>query len=164
MDSHDFDASGSAVSAPVQNADLEEQQARAEQDAFEQQLDAARMADSGRLHRHPGRKPPANVSGTDRDYIWAMMEGVSKRRKLSHASTEKYTQMLYKVAAYLGERGQSLEGSDNKTLSELSERVFQKNKHVGVALQALQEQRGGVGKRKRGASMLQPPRRLPSDY
>ncbi|NEV01928.1 hypothetical protein [Bradyrhizobium uaiense] len=151
MDSHDFDASGSAVSAPVQNADLEEQQARAEQDAFEQQLDAARMADSGRVHGHPGRKPPANVSGTDRDYIWAMMEGVSKRRKLSHASTEKYTQMLYKVAAYLGERGQSLEGSDNKTLSELSERVFKKNKHVGVALQALQELRGGVGKRKRGA-------------
>jgi hypothetical protein len=118
VDSHDFDASGSALSAPVQNADLEEQQARAEQDAFEQQLDAARMADSGRLHRHPGRKPPANVSGTDRDYIWAMMEGVSKRRKLSHASTEKYTQMLFKVAAYLGERGQSLEGSDNKTSAE----------------------------------------------
>ncbi len=79
-----------------------------------------------------------------------MMEGVSKRRKLSHASTEKHTQMLYKVAAYSGERGQSLERSDNKTLSELSERVFKKNKHVGVAVRALQEPRGGVGKRKRG--------------
>ncbi|WP_143278134.1 hypothetical protein [Bradyrhizobium sp. UFLA03-84] len=111
------------------------------------------MADSGRLHRHPDRKPSANVSGTDRDYIWAMMEGVSKRRKLSHASTEKHTQMLYKVAAYPGERGQSLERSDNKTLSELSERVFKKNKHVGVAVRALQEPRGGV--RVRGRPLLE---------
>ncbi|KWV58272.1 hypothetical protein AS156_36375 [Bradyrhizobium macuxiense] len=136
----------------MQNADLEEQQARAEQEAFEQQLDAARMADTARLHRRPGPKPPANVSGTDRDYIWTMIEAVGKRRKLSHATAEKYIQMLYKVAAYLGERRQSPEETDDKTLNELFETVFKNNKHVGIALQALQEQRGGLRRRKRGAT------------
>ncbi|MCC8972025.1 hypothetical protein [Bradyrhizobium brasilense] len=80
-----------------------------------------------------------------------MIEGVSTRRKLSHATAEKYIQMLYKVARLLGDRGQSLEETDSKTLNELSETVFKKNKHVGIALQALQEQRGEVGRRKRGA-------------
>ncbi len=52
------------------------------------------MADTAGLHRRPGRKPPANVSGTDRDYIWAMIEAVGKRRKLSHVTAEKYIQIF----------------------------------------------------------------------
>ncbi|WP_271606780.1 hypothetical protein [Bradyrhizobium sp. CCBAU 11434] len=51
--------------------------------------------------------------------------------------------MLYKVANYLGERGQSLEASDDNALNQLSDSVFKENKHVGMALRAVQEQRGG---------------------
>ncbi|WP_271627905.1 hypothetical protein [Bradyrhizobium sp. CCBAU 11445] len=52
--------------------------------------------------------------------------------------------MLYKVANYLGERGQSLAASDDNALNQLSDSVFKENKHVGMALRALQKQRGGA--------------------
>jgi hypothetical protein len=59
VDSHNFDASGAALSALVQNVHLEDQQARAGQDAFEQQLDAARMADTAHFTGAPtvNRRP-----------------------------------------------------------------------------------------------------------
>ncbi|WP_225187062.1 hypothetical protein, partial [Bradyrhizobium sp. NBAIM01] len=49
----------------------------------------------------------------------------------------------YKVARFPGERDQSLEASDDNARNRLSNTVFKENKHVGMALRALQEQRGG---------------------
>ncbi|ODM71639.1 hypothetical protein A6X20_40895 [Bradyrhizobium elkanii] len=95
------------------------------------------------LDRRPGRKPPPNVSIEDRDYIYAVVKGTAKRRNLSSETAEKYTQMLYKAANYLGGRGQSLKGSDDVALNHLSSSVFKTNKHVGIALRALQKHRGG---------------------
>ncbi|MGY2843807.1 hypothetical protein ACVIWU_006317 [Bradyrhizobium sp. USDA 4509] len=99
------------------------------------------------LDRRPGRKPPPNVSIEDRDYIYAVVKGTAKRRNLSSETAEKYTQMLYKAANYLGERGQSLKGSDDVALNHLSSSVFKTNKHVGIALRALQKHRGGSSAR-----------------
>ncbi|MEK9280987.1 hypothetical protein MTR72_15220 [Bradyrhizobium sp. ISRA442] len=143
MDSHNFAISNAAPPPSVQHAVPDDQPNQAAEDAFEQQLDAARAADSAGLARRPGRKPPPNVSRADFNYIHEIMSGVSARRKLSPLTAEKYAQMLYKVANYLGERGQSLEASDDNTLNQLSDTVFKENKHVGMALRALQEQRGG---------------------
>lgn len=144
MDSHNFDISNAAPPPSVQHAVRGDQQPnQAEQDAFEQQLEAARVADPAGLDRRPGRKPPSNVSRADRDYIQAMMNGTSTRRNLSPLTAEKYAQMLYNVANYLGERGQSLEASDDNALNQLSDTVFKENKHGGIALRALQEQCGG---------------------
>lgn len=41
------------------------------------------------------------------------MSGISTRRNLAPLTADKYVQMLYKVANYLGERSQSLEASDD---------------------------------------------------
>ncbi|MGY4626993.1 hypothetical protein [Bradyrhizobium sp. USDA 4486] len=143
MDSHNFAISNAAPPLSVQHAVPDDQPNQAGEDAFEQQLDAARAVDSADLAWRRGRKPPPNVSRADFDYIHEMMSGVSARRKLSPLSAEKYTLMLYKVANYLGECGQSLEASDDNALNQLSDTVFRENKHVGIALRALQEQRGG---------------------
>lgn len=106
MDSHNFDISNAAPPPSVQHALRDDQQPnQAERDAFEQQLDAARVAAG--LARRPGRKPPSNVSRADHDYIQAMMSGISTRRNLAPLTADKYVQMLYKVANYLGERGPS---------------------------------------------------------
>ncbi|MGY3443292.1 hypothetical protein [Bradyrhizobium sp. USDA 4473] len=141
VDSHDRDLSSVAASSPVQqdvSGDL-----RPEQEDFERQLQAAGSAVTAMLDRRPGRKPPPNVSIEDRDYIYTVVKGTAKRRNLSSETAEKYTQMLYKAANYLGERGQSLKASDDLVLNELSGSVFKTNKHVGIALRALQEHRGG---------------------
>ncbi|MGY3533242.1 MULTISPECIES: hypothetical protein [Bradyrhizobium] len=144
MDSRNFDIFHAAPPASVQHAVGDEQQPnQGEQYAFERQLDAARVAVPAGPARRPGRKPPPNVSRADYHYIHEMMSGVSTRRKLAPLTAEKYVQMLYKVANYLGERGQSLEASDDNALNQLSDTVFKENKHVGIALRALQEQRGG---------------------
>ncbi|WP_407193039.1 hypothetical protein [Bradyrhizobium sp. STM 3566] len=143
MDSHDFAISNAAPPPEVQHGVPDDQPNQTGAGAFEQQLDAARAVDSADLAWRRGRKPPPNVSRADFDYIHEMMSGVSARRKLSPLTAEKYTLMLYKLANYLGERGQSLESSDDSALNQLSDTVFRENKHVGIALRALQEQRGG---------------------
>ncbi|MDI3567365.1 hypothetical protein [Bradyrhizobium sp. Arg816] len=144
MDSRNFKISNAALAPSVQHAVLDDQQPNlAEQGAFEQRRDAARVADPLGLARRPGRKPPPNVSGADYDYIHEIVARVSTHRKLSASTAEKYLQMLYKVAAFLGKRGRSLEGTDDSVLNQLSDTVFKENKHVGMALRALQEQRGG---------------------
>jgi hypothetical protein len=159
MDSDNFAISNAAPPPPsVRHAVRDDQPNQAGEDAFEQQLDAARAVDSADLAWRRGRKPPPNVSRADFDYIHEMMSGVSARRKLSPLTAEKYTLMLYKVANYLGERGQSLEASDDSALNQLSDTVFRENKHVGIALRALQEQRGGSpavrGRRARAATSM----------
>ncbi|TFV29779.1 MULTISPECIES: hypothetical protein [Bradyrhizobium] len=71
----------------VQDAVLDDQQPNLpEQDAFEQQLDAARVAVPTGLAQLFGRKPPKNVSRADHDYILAMVKAGSARRKLKPAT------------------------------------------------------------------------------
>lgn len=96
VDSHNFAISNAASPPSVQQAILDDQQAnQAEEDAFERQLDPARVADRIGLARRPGRKPRLNVSREDHDYI------------------------------------------------QLANTLLKQNKHVGMALRPLQEQRGG---------------------
>ncbi|RXH32432.1 hypothetical protein XH84_14730 [Bradyrhizobium nanningense] len=95
MDSHNFAISNAASPPSGQQAVLDDQQAnQAEEDAFEQQLDSARVGDPIGLARRPGRKPRLNVSREDHDYI------------------------------------------------QLANTLLKQNKHVGMALRPLQEQRG----------------------
>ncbi len=63
MDPHNFDPSNVAASSEVQHALTEDQQAdTAGQEAFEQQFEAARLADTAMPDRGPRRSPPANVA------------------------------------------------------------------------------------------------------
>ncbi|MGY3606300.1 MULTISPECIES: hypothetical protein [unclassified Bradyrhizobium] len=63
MDPLNFDPSNVAASSEVQHAMMQDQQADpAEQEAFEQQLEPAGLADTAMPDRGPRRSPPANVA------------------------------------------------------------------------------------------------------